>query len=50
MQILSFADVMFDVGAVIGNRAVDIGAATHQVAKFTTETIADRPHFAIALF
>src|SRR5215211_3516488 len=49
MQIGCLANVMLDIGAVIGDRAVDVGAAAHQVAELAAEAIADRAHPAVAL-
>ena len=49
MQVLRLADVVLDVGAVIGDRAIDVGAAAHQVAELAAEAVADRADIAVAL-
>ena len=48
VQILHLADVVLDIGAVIGNRAIDVGATAHQVAQLAAQAVADRPHLAVA--
>ena len=42
-------DAVLDIGAVIGDRAVDVGAAAHQVAELAAEAVADRADLAVAL-
>src|SRR5215510_8726848 len=39
---------MLDVGAVIGDRAIDVGAAAHEVAELATEAVANRTDLAVA--
>ena len=41
VQVRGFADVVFDIGAVIGDRAVDIGTAAQHVTKLAAEAV---PH------
>src|SRR5262245_46114528 len=49
VQVLGLADVVLDIGAIIGDGAVDVGAAAHEVAELTAETVADRTDPAVAL-
>ena len=49
VQVLRLADVVLDIGAVIGDRAIDVGAAAHQVAELAAEAVADRADLAVAL-
>ena len=49
VQILHLANVVLDIGAVIGNRAIDLAATAQQVAKFAAEAVADRTDLAVAL-
>src|SRR5262245_24468292 len=39
---------MLDVGAVIGDRAIDVGATAHEVAELATEAVANRTDLAVA--
>ena len=48
MQVRRFANAMFDIGAVIGHGAIDIGAAAHQVTELAAETVPDRTDLAVA--
>jgi hypothetical protein len=48
-KLICAADAVLDIRAVIGDRAVDIGAAAHQVAELAAEAIADRADLAVAL-
>jgi uncharacterized phosphosugar-binding protein len=48
MQVRGLADVVLDIGSVVGDRAIDVGAAAHQVAELAAKTVADRPDLAIA--
>ena len=48
VQVLRLADAVLDIGAVIGDRAVDVGAAAHQVAELAAEAVADRADLAVA--
>src|SRR5260221_10236249 len=48
MQVPCFADVVFYIRTVIGHRAVDVGAAAHEVAQFSAEAVTDRAHLAVA--
>src|SRR4051812_29491360 len=50
MQVRRFTNTMFNIGAVISHRTIDIGAATHQIAELTPETVADRADLAVALW
>src|SRR5712692_6053759 len=49
VQALRFADVVLDVGAVVGHRAIDVGAAAHEIAELAAEAVADRADLAAAL-
>jgi hypothetical protein len=49
VQSFGFADAVFNIGAIITHRAVDIGSATHQVAELAAEAVADRADLAVAL-
>src|SRR5262249_11158328 len=49
MQVLHLADVMLDVGAVVGGSAIEIGAAAHEIAELAAKAVADRADLAIAL-
>ena len=48
VQVLRLLDAVLDIGAVVGDRAVDVGAAAHQVAELAAETVADRADLAVA--
>src|SRR5262245_47430688 len=49
MEVLGLADAVLDIGAVVGDRAVDVGAAAHEVAELAAEAVADRANLAVAL-
>src|SRR5260370_24523402 len=49
VQIFRLSDVVFDVGAVIGDGAIDIAAAAHEVTKLAAETISNGANLAVAL-
>ena len=49
VEVLHLLDAVLDVGAVIRDRAVDVGAAAHQVAELAAEAVADRADLAVAL-
>src|SRR5258706_1632949 len=49
VQVLRLANAVLDIGAVIGHRAVDVGAAAHEVAELAPEAVADRADLAVAL-
>ena len=49
MEVLHLADAVLDIGAVVGDRAIDVGAAAHQVAELAAEAVADRADLAVAL-
>src|SRR5258708_23806553 len=48
MQVRRFANSVLDIGAIVGNSAVDIGAAAHQITQLAAETVANRADLAIA--
>ncbi len=48
MQIRHFADVVLDVRAVIGHRAIDVGTAAQQVAQLAAQAIAHCTSLAVA--
>ena len=48
VQIARFADVVLDVGAVVRDRAIDIGAAAHEIAQLAAEAVTDRADLAVA--
>ena len=45
-----FRDRVVDIGAVIGDGAVDIGTAAHQVAHLAAETVTYRADLAVSAF
>src|SRR5262245_33108418 len=49
VSILELPNVVRDIGAVIGNRASDVGAAAQQVAKLAAEAVAVRADLAVTL-
>src|SRR5215467_6656680 len=49
VQALHLANMVFDIGAVIGHGTVDLGAAAHQVAKLAAETISHGSDLAVTL-
>ena len=49
MEVLRFLDPVLDVRAVVGDRAIDVRAAAHQVAELAAEAVADRADLAVAL-
>src|ERR1700733_6454631 len=48
MKIADFTDVVLDIGAVIGDGAVDIRAAAHQVAKLAAEAVSNSADLTVA--
>src|ERR1051326_4720499 len=49
VQVLRLLDAVLDIRAIVGDRAVDLGAAAHQVAELAAQAVADRADLAVAL-
>ena len=49
VQVLHLLDVVLDVGAIVRDRAIDVGAAAHQIAELAAQAITHRADLAVAL-
>src|SRR6185437_9418177 len=49
MQVRHLANIVLDIGAVIGDGAIDVAAAAHEIAELAAKAVADRADLAVAV-